>query len=88
MSSGRSYGTTVGSSWRMAHTASNCAVAPADCRPAGDARQATDTPPGVHVGGSEAQPPQLCHSTHAGGCFARTPGRVLRCMAGPVVAVL
>ena len=44
--------------------------------------------PGVHVGGSEAQPPQLCHSTNAGGCFARTPGRVLRCMAGPMVAVL
>ena len=42
----------------------------------------------VHVGGSEAQPTQLCHSTHASGCFARTPGRVLRCMAGPVVAVL
>ena len=66
----------------------SCAVAPADCRPASDARRATDTPPGVHVGGSEAQPTQLCHSTHAGGCFARTPGRVLRYMAGPVVAVL
>ena len=59
----------------------------ADCGPAADARRATDTPPGVHVGGSEAQPTQLCHSRHAGGCLARTPGRVLRCMAGPVVAV-
>ena len=29
-----------------------------------------------------------CHSTRAARCFARTPRIVLRCVAGPVVAVL
>ena len=72
----------------MAHTAPKLRGGPGCLRACRDARRVTDIPPDVHVGGSEAQPPQLCHSAHAGGCFARTPGRVLRCTAGPVVAVL